>query len=134
MSRVIPGRGKTAVWLDAVAGAERRGDLVLQARPAESEAALAYSALTDLIGPIFDEVAGTLPLPQASALGTVLLRTESSRPTAVISVLGHLAPEPQPACESSRARMATVPLANYLRARSGQSHHQIKLSGHHVRG
>ncbi|MEP7089369.1 MAG: AAA family ATPase, partial [Nocardioidaceae bacterium] len=71
-----PGMGKTAVWLDAVAAADRRGQLVLQARPAESEAALAFAALTDLIGPVFEEVAGLLPSPQASALGAALLRTE----------------------------------------------------------
>lgn len=92
------GMGKSAVWLAAMAAADRRGQRVLQARPAESEAALAYSGLTDLVGPVFDEVAGRLPAPQASALGAALLRTASSRPielravaTAVISVLDQLA-------------------------------------------
>ncbi len=92
------GMGKTAVWLDAVAAAGRRGQRVFQARPSESEAALAYSGLTDLVGPVFDEVEGRLPAPQASALGAALLRTSSSHPievraiaAAVISTLGHLA-------------------------------------------
>lgn len=93
------GMGKTALWLDAVAAAERRGHRVLQARPTESEAGLAYSGLTDLVGPVFDDVVASLPEPQAGALGAALLRTVSTRPielravaTAVVSMLGRLAP------------------------------------------
>ena len=93
-----PGMGKTALWRDSLAVAAGRGHRVLQSRPAESEAGLGYSGLTDLVGSVFDEVAPSIPGPQSSALGAVLLRTESSRPielravaTAVISLLEQLA-------------------------------------------
>ena len=92
------GMGKTAVWSESVSTAADRGQRVLQARPAESEATLTYSGLTDLVGSVFDEVADDIPSPQRRALGSVLLQTETSRPlelravaTAVISLLDQLA-------------------------------------------
>ena len=92
------GMGKTAVWLRAVAAAEERGHRVLQARPAESEAGLAYAGITDLVGTVFDEERAALPPPQSRALGAALLRAEDDQPvelravaTAFTTVLGQLA-------------------------------------------
>lgn len=65
------GIGKTAL-LDALrARAEAAGALVLAARGVESEAQLAFSALTDLLGPL-DGHLGRLPEPQAAALAAAL--------------------------------------------------------------
>jgi DNA-binding CsgD family transcriptional regulator len=67
------GMGKTAVWLHAVAAAAAGGHRVLQARPAENETGLAYLGITDLVGPVFDEVRSALPPPQSRALAAALL-------------------------------------------------------------
>lgn len=69
-----PGMGKTSVWLHAVTAAGERDLCVLQSRPTESEKGLAYSALTDIFGPVFDEVSDALPPPQLDALAGALLR------------------------------------------------------------
>jgi DNA-binding CsgD family transcriptional regulator len=68
-----PGIGKTTVWLAATAQAEARGLRVLRARPAESEAKLAFSSLADLLGPVLQDVVGELPPPQRRALDAALL-------------------------------------------------------------
>jgi tetratricopeptide (TPR) repeat protein len=69
-------------------------------RPAESEARLSYAALADLVGDVFDETRSALPAPQERALGTALLRMETSEAvdprttaTALASVLTALAAE-----------------------------------------
>ncbi len=92
--------GKTAVWLETVAAAGGRGHRVLQARPAESEAGLAYSVITDLIGGVFDDVRITLPPPQSRALAAALLRSDPEQPielravaTAFVTVLLELTAE-----------------------------------------
>lgn len=92
------GMGKSALWLRIVAHADELGQTVLQACPAQSETGLAYSAVTDLVGPVFEEVAARLPPPQASALGAALLLRDAERPvelravaTAVTTVLTDLA-------------------------------------------
>ena len=66
----------TTVWRAAVEAAEALSFRVLQARPAESEARLSYSALADLVGEAFDEVGSMLPAPQRRALDAALLRAE----------------------------------------------------------
>ena len=65
-----PGIGKTTC-LDALA--ERCGDkvTVLRARGVETEAELAFSGLSDLLGPVVEE-RGALPAPQAAALAAAL--------------------------------------------------------------
>ena len=92
------GLGKTAVWLETVAAAEARDYRVLQARPAESEASLAYSGISDLVGPFFVEVRAGLPGPQESALAAALLLEDADRPagfrataTGFVNVLAYLA-------------------------------------------
>ncbi len=92
------GMGKTAVWLETVSVATGAGQRVLQARPAESEAALAYLGVTDLVDPVFEEVGPALPAPQLRALAAALLRGESDQlvelravATAFATVLAELA-------------------------------------------
>ena len=72
-----PGIGKTTLWRDAVANARHLGSLVLSCRPAESEAALPFAGLSDLLDPVLDSTLPRLPAPQRSALDVALLRTVS---------------------------------------------------------
>ena len=67
------GVGKTALWLAALEPARERGFRVLEARPAEAEARLAFAALADLLGGVLDEVLQALPGPQGDALRVALL-------------------------------------------------------------
>jgi hypothetical protein len=67
------GIGKTAVWLDTVGAAVAEGHLVLDARPAASDAQLAYAGVTDLVGSEFAELRQALPAPQAGAVSAALL-------------------------------------------------------------
>jgi DNA-binding CsgD family transcriptional regulator len=67
------GIGKTTVWEAAVSGAAGGGFRVLRARPAESEAKLAFSSLADLLGDASAEVLDDLPPPQRRALEVALL-------------------------------------------------------------
>jgi DNA-binding NarL/FixJ family response regulator len=89
-----PGIGKTTVWQEAVRRGEARGFRVVAARPAESEARLAFAALGDLLENVGEEVLAPLPLPQRSAIDVALLRTEAGRApsrrlvgTALLSIL-----------------------------------------------
>jgi len=65
-----PGIGKTTL-LDALV--ERCGDgvTVLRARGVETEAELAFSALSDLLGPVIEDLPA-LPAPQSAALAAAL--------------------------------------------------------------
>ena len=96
-----PGIGKTTVWQAAVEQAEARGVRVLRARPAESEAKLAFSSLADLLGPVPEDVFAELPLPQRRALDAALLIGDAEGARAdrravgagLLSALRALAPE-----------------------------------------
>ena len=68
-----PGIGKTTVWRAAVEQAAEVGFRVLRARPAESEARLAFSSLADLLEEPVAEVLDDLPEPQRRALEAALL-------------------------------------------------------------
>src|SRR5919201_2663390 len=70
------GIGKTTLWRAAHSQSEDRGFRVLSARPVESEATLAFTAVTDLLRDGFDEAVTSLPGPQRSALEAALLRRE----------------------------------------------------------
>jgi DNA-binding CsgD family transcriptional regulator len=92
------GIGKTTLWLEAVGAADARGFRVLQARPAESEATLSYSAVADLVGAAFDETESELPPLQRRALEAALLLAETDEPAdarttsaALVAVLHALA-------------------------------------------
>jgi DNA-binding CsgD family transcriptional regulator len=69
------GIGKTTVWRAAVEAARDRAYGVLVARPSESEAALSFLGLGDLLEAVREEALKSLPEPQRSALETALLRT-----------------------------------------------------------
>jgi AAA ATPase domain len=68
------GIGKTILWRSAADRATRLGFRLLSARPAETEAKLAYATLADLLGPVADELLPELPEPQRRALAVALLR------------------------------------------------------------
>ena len=68
------GMGKTTLWGAVLSQAEERGFRVLSARPVESEATLAFTAVADLLRDCFDEAVLSLPAPQRSALEAALLR------------------------------------------------------------
>jgi DNA-binding NarL/FixJ family response regulator len=93
-----PGIGKTTVWQEAVRRGEARGLPVVAARPAESEARLAFAALADLLAGVGDEILAPLPSPQRNAIDVALLRTDAARGpsrrlvgTALLSILRELA-------------------------------------------
>src|SRR4051794_8276414 len=70
------GMGKSALWSETCDRARRRGYRVIRSRPAESETALAYSALGDLLEDVLDEALPTLAVPRRHALERALLRVE----------------------------------------------------------
>ncbi len=69
----VAGIGKTAIWLNGLEDARRRGLRVLPCRPSPTEMPLAYSALGDLLGAIADLFLSELPPPQKAALEVSLL-------------------------------------------------------------
>jgi DNA-binding CsgD family transcriptional regulator len=80
------GIGKTTVWMAGVADATARPYLVLSSRPAESEAALSFAGLGDLLDGALDRVLAGLPPPQQDALQVALLLKEPGR-----NAPGHMA-------------------------------------------
>ena len=71
------GRGgdrKTTLWRAGLAAAAGAGHRVLVSRPGERETTLAYSAIGDLLGDVFDEALADAPAPQRRALEIALLR------------------------------------------------------------
>ncbi len=70
------GIGKTTVWNAAVRLALDSGSTVLSCRPAQSEADLSFSSLTDLLAGVEDGATSELPLPQHRALDAALLRAD----------------------------------------------------------
>ena len=66
------GIGKTTLW-EAVIAAEKSGRQVLRARPAESEMALSFAGLADLLGGVLEQALSGLPPPQRRALEVALL-------------------------------------------------------------
>lgn len=74
-----PGIGKTTVWREIVAQAERQGFLVLSCRPADAEAKLSFSALSDLFEGVPSEAYESLETPRRRALDIALLRRHPGR-------------------------------------------------------
>lgn len=68
------GIGKTTVLLSAIDRARELGFTVLFARAADTESALAYAALADLLADIEPATLDFLPVPQRRALDRILLR------------------------------------------------------------
>src|SRR6266568_9203965 len=73
-----PGIGKSTLWNMASAIAAERSFLVLSTRPAESEAKLSYTAITDLLADHLEALA-ELPEPQRAALEVALLQRKATR-------------------------------------------------------
>jgi DNA-binding NarL/FixJ family response regulator len=71
-----PGIGKTVLWEHGIAEAGERCGRVLACRGVEAEASLSFAALSELVAPVFDEVAGSLPPPRRRALEVALLLVE----------------------------------------------------------
>lgn len=67
------GIGKTTVWDAGVAGAAARSYIIVQARPAESEATLSFAVLGDLMDGVLAQALPELPSPQRRALQVALL-------------------------------------------------------------
>ena len=57
------GIGKTVLWELGVGEAEERFGRVLLHRSVEAEALLSFTGLSDLLGPVFDDVAPMLAPP-----------------------------------------------------------------------
>jgi DNA-binding CsgD family transcriptional regulator len=74
------GMGKTTLWQAGVDEAEAAGLRVLRAEPAESETALSFSGLGDLLDPVLDEALEPLPAGQRSALARALVLEEVEGP------------------------------------------------------
>src|SRR5215469_7010691 len=70
------GIGKTTLWSAGIGMARRRGWRVLSCHPVQSEVAVSFSALGDLLEPVSREVLAALPGPQRRALDVALLRAE----------------------------------------------------------
>ena len=70
------GIGKTTLWDAGVAAAAARSYVVLSSRSAESEAALSFAALGDLMDGVAGQVIPQLPPPQRRALEVALLMAD----------------------------------------------------------
>jgi DNA-binding CsgD family transcriptional regulator len=71
-----PGIGKTVLWEEGVEDAKQRSLRVLSHRSAEAEASLSFTALSDLLAPVFDEAAPSLAPLRRRALEVALLLAE----------------------------------------------------------
>ena len=71
-----PGLGKTTLWREGLHAAARRSFQVLECRPVQAEAQLAFTALSDLLADVPEAVFDELPAPQRRALQVALLRVE----------------------------------------------------------
>ena len=74
------GVGKTTLWKAGVSDAEERGLRVLQASPAESETALSFSGIGDLLDPVLNAALAPLPAGQKRALSRALVLDDDEGP------------------------------------------------------
>ena len=74
------GIGKTTVWSVGISRAAARSYTVMSCRPAEAEAKLSYSALTDLMEDVLVQAIPHVPSPQRRALEVALLRADDAGP------------------------------------------------------
>lgn len=106
------GIGKTTLWEAGTRLAASLGFSVLACRPVESEAQLAFSALTDLLADIPEPAFAELPAPQRRALDTAMLRAEPTsqppdRRAVAVAALGVLRTQ----CRSGPVLLAVDDLA-----------------------
>jgi DNA-binding CsgD family transcriptional regulator len=71
-----PGIGKTVLWEEGVGEARRLSRLVLLHRSVEAETSLSFTALSDLLAPVWDDVAPSLAPLRRRALEVALLLAE----------------------------------------------------------
>ena len=71
------GIGKTTLWSEGVARAQRAGFHVAVSRVAQAESTLSFAALGDLFHDVPEDVLALLPPPQRRALEVALLRREA---------------------------------------------------------
>jgi DNA-binding CsgD family transcriptional regulator len=67
------GMGKTTLWAAGLSEAAAQDVRVLEARPAESETALSFSGIGDLLDHVLEDALPSLPAPQRGALSRALL-------------------------------------------------------------
>ena len=82
------GMGKTTLWRSVVDAADPDGLRVLQAQPAESETALSFSGLGDLLDPVLEEALEPLPEGQRSALARALVLEDVAGPAPDVHTSG----------------------------------------------
>lgn len=71
-----PGIGKTVLWEEGLSQATRHSHRVLLHRSVEAETSLSFTTLSDLVAPVFDEVAASLAPLRRRALEVALLLAE----------------------------------------------------------
>jgi DNA-binding CsgD family transcriptional regulator len=74
------GMGKTTLWRFGVETAESEGLVILAAQPAESETALSFSGLGDLLHSVLEAAMAPLPAGQRSALARAFVLEEVESP------------------------------------------------------
>ena len=70
------GIGKSALWHEGLRFADERGYQVMRCRPVQSEAQLAFTALSDLLADVPPSALDVLPSPQRKALEVALMLAE----------------------------------------------------------
>jgi DNA-binding CsgD family transcriptional regulator len=83
-----PGIGKTVLWEAGVAEARARGFRVLVHRSVQAEAGFAFAGLSDLVGPLFEDVAEELAPPRRQALEVALLLSEAGEASPPPNAIG----------------------------------------------
>ena len=82
------GIGKTILWEVGVREAGGDYAYVLTCRGVEAEASLSFAGLSELLAPVFDEVADSLLPPRRRALEVALLRVEPGEATPDAHAIG----------------------------------------------
>ena len=82
------GIGKTALWQEGTAAAQRNDVRVLAARAGQAETRVAFATVGDLFAPTLDETLLRLPPVQRRALEIALLLREPDGPPPEVRVLG----------------------------------------------
>ena len=83
-----PGIGKTILWEAGVEEAAGRHGYVLTCRGVEAEASLSFAGLSELLAPVFNDVADSLLPPRRRALEVALLLVEPGEATPDAHAIG----------------------------------------------
>ena len=95
------GIGKTTLWKRVISSAKSRSFWVLSCRPTQSETALSFAALADLLAEVPQRVIASIPGPQQRGIQVALLQAEPEEAgrdnraisAGLLSVLAELASE-----------------------------------------